>query len=157
MHRDVAVGTCRFCACQKSIVLLDPRYRPIARTVRPLYRVPRYVMRRHSVSGQGVYLRKHSERALEHGPDLLAALRAVPRIDPELAGTTTIFIKRLERLEKGNSAGGSASTRRKVRRCSVGRDGGAQPFCWWSVCCGGGGGTAVTWATITARSYPPMS
>jgi hypothetical protein len=84
---------------QKSIVMLDPRHRPVTRTMTSSFRMPAYATgapRRHSVCGSGKWLQKYVERAVKHGPALRAVLTATPKLDSDLTGATTDIIKRMK-------------------------------------------------------------
>jgi hypothetical protein len=80
--------------------------------------MPRYAKRRsHSVSGSGIRMRSLIERALEFGPSLLKALNVAPRVDPEITGSTTSLLTRVEAAERAERRGalGSAAGYRKYR------------------------------------------
>ena len=102
---------------QYSIQLLDPKFKRARRLRQPSFRMPRWVQRRHSLTGSIAHDRAFFGDALEMGPLVLECLTTPPYIDPIIAGQTTELLTRLagsmhspQKRHGGSSASVSSGT-----------------------------------------------
>jgi hypothetical protein len=102
---------------QKSIILLDPTVHRARRVVKnaPM-RLPRYLRRRHSVTGSILHDRSLFEAAIKHGPALVANITRPTPIDPLLLGHTTALLLRMAEAGLGGGDGPSATNHNKAKR-----------------------------------------